>query len=275
MSKVFNLKQLLSNTSINNTEDNTEPLKRTPDLIADEINDIKDKTRKLVLNNSIEIGRRLIEAKSLLEHGEWGEWLKKSVEYSQRTANNLMKIFEEYGSNQITFLSNNINSQALANLSYTQAVALLGIPSVEREEFIKENDVEVMSTRELQKVIKERNEVLNEYKEDEDISINNVKEKDTEIKAEIVEVQEVVQKANENIEVKIEPKPLVEALPPHPSIYKILNGMDIEELAGFICSRCNEIGRFCDFALECNKSKEEERQVICIRWLNMQAQKNC
>lgn len=138
---------------------------RTPELIAIEINSIKEQTRKMVLFNSIEIGRRLVEAKTMLEHGEWGEWLEKSVDYSQRTASNLMRIFDEYGSSQITFFCDNAKSQALANLSYTQAVALLGIPPEEREEFVKEHDIENLSTRELQQAIKEKQELEARLKE--------------------------------------------------------------------------------------------------------------
>lgn len=138
------------------------PISRTPELIAAEINSIKQQTKNMVLYNSIEIGRRLVEAKALVEHGKWGEWLKKSVDYSQRTANNLMRIFEEYGADQLTLLGNNANSQALANLSYTQAVALLGVPEEEREQFVREHDIENMSTRELQEAIKERDQARKE-----------------------------------------------------------------------------------------------------------------
>lgn len=129
---------------------------RTPFLIAAEINSIKDQTRNIVLFNSIEIGRRLVEAKAVILHGAWGEWLKSAVDYSQSTANNLMKIFEEYGANQLSFFGDNANSQALGNLSYTQAVALLGIPQEEREAFVNDNDLENMSTRQLQQAIKEK-----------------------------------------------------------------------------------------------------------------------
>ncbi|SDD88953.1 DUF3102 domain-containing protein [Sporomusa acidovorans] len=131
---------------------------RTPGMIAIEINSIKQQTRNLVLYNSIEIGRRLAEAKLLVHHGEWGDWLKKSVDYSQSTANNLMRIFEEYGASQITLLGDNAKSQALGNLSYTQAVALLGVSEEEREKFIQDHPVDKMSTRELQEAIKARKE---------------------------------------------------------------------------------------------------------------------
>jgi chromosome segregation ATPase len=137
-------------------------VKRTPELIAAEINNIKTQTRNMVLYNSIEIGRRLTEAKELISHGEWGKWLERSVSYSQSTAQNLMRIFNEYGADQITLLGDNAKSQALGNLSYTQAVALLGIPQEEREQFIEEHDIDSMSTRELQQAVKEKEEAIKE-----------------------------------------------------------------------------------------------------------------
>lgn len=131
---------------------------RTLPIIATEINAIKDQTRKLILCSSIEIGRRLSEAKAMLPHGEWGNWLKESVDYSQSTANNLMNIFDKYGSQQISMFGDNAKSQAIGNLSYTQAVALLGVPDESREQFIEENNVAEMSTRELQAAIKQLKE---------------------------------------------------------------------------------------------------------------------
>lgn len=162
---------------------------RTPAVIAAEINNIKEQTRRIALYNSIEIGRRLVEAKSLIKHGEWGAWLKSSVQYSQRTADNLMRIFEEYGADQITLLSDNAKSQAFANLSYTQAVALLALPEEERKTFIEEHDIESMSTRELQKAIdelkkaKEENELLKEMWE-KDREENQKKIRELELKLE-------------------------------------------------------------------------------------------
>lgn len=126
---------------------------RTPEVIAAEINSIKEQTRRALLYNSIEIGRKLVEAKELVPHGEWGIWLEEAVDYSKSTANNLMKIFEEYGSDQITLLDDNLKSQAFGNLNYSQAVLLLGLPSEDREKFVEENKVDEMSTRELKKAI--------------------------------------------------------------------------------------------------------------------------
>ena len=179
---------------------------RTPQLIAVEINSIKEQTRKILLFNSIEIGRKLTEAKTLIDHGEWGEWLEKYVDYSQRTASNLMRIFTDYGSSQITLFCDNAKSQALANLSYTQAVALLGIPQEEREAFIEEQDIDSMSTRELQQAIKERQELETKLKlaeenakthkeqaEAADQSLNDLTDSYTEL-------QEALIKANQKAE---------------------------------------------------------------------------
>ena len=129
--------------------------------IAHEINLIKEQTNKILLQSSIEIGRRLNEAKGLVGHGNWLNWLESEVNYSQRTASNLIKIYEEYGVNSLE----NSNRQALADLGYTQAVAILRLDFEERENFVLENDVQGMSTRELEEAVREKNEVLEEKKD--------------------------------------------------------------------------------------------------------------
>ena len=49
------------------------------------------------------------------------------------------------------------NSSALTNLTYFQALLLLGIPEDEREKFILQHDVKNMTTRELDQALKEQN----------------------------------------------------------------------------------------------------------------------
>ena len=119
-----------------------EPItERTPLVIAAEINKIKQETSKFMLTSAMEIGKRLKEAKDLLPHGEWGKWLVESVSYSQRTANKLMQLFKEYGDNLFAAGAEvgRSNSPVLANLTYYQALLLLGIPEDEREKFIMEH----------------------------------------------------------------------------------------------------------------------------------------
>lgn len=125
---------------------------RTPGIIATEINSIKGQTRATVLHASAEIGKRLIEAKDMLSHGDWGKWLEENIEYSQSTANNLMQLYREYGSDTSKFTT-------LGNISYTKALALLSVPEEDREQFVEEHDVENVSARELQKIIKEKQQL--------------------------------------------------------------------------------------------------------------------
>lgn len=127
---------------------------RTPEMVAAEINLIKDQTRKLVLSNSIAIGKKLKEVKEMLEPGQFGKWLTEAVDFSQSTANNLMRVYEEYGADQGVLFGSAAKSDVVEKLTYTQAVLLLGVPAEQREDFIKEAHVEDISTRELQAEIK-------------------------------------------------------------------------------------------------------------------------
>lgn len=95
----------------------------------------------------ITIGQRLIEAKAMLEHGEWLPWLNDRVELSERQAQRFMRLAREWS-----------NPTALSDLGASKALQLLALPESEREEFIAGNDVVDMTSRELEKAIKERDE---------------------------------------------------------------------------------------------------------------------
>ena len=125
--------------------------------VTTEILMIRNQVNQVALNGAIEIGRRLVEAKSILPHGEWGRWLKEEVDFSQSSAQNFMRIFEEYGDEQITIFGAVSKSQSIGNLPYTKALKLLALPAEEREEFAEAVDAEHISARELEQVIRERN----------------------------------------------------------------------------------------------------------------------
>ena len=93
------------------------------------------------------IGRCLIEAKDRLPRGEWLPWLSDQVGYSERTAQNFMRLAREFS-----------NPQALADLGATKALALLALPPDEREQFVAENNVVDMTSRQLEQAIRERDE---------------------------------------------------------------------------------------------------------------------
>ena len=115
---------------------------RDANTIAEEINLIKEETGRAIMRGLIEIGKRLVEAKSLVPYGKWGQWLEDNVAYSERTAQDLMRIAKEYGSRE---------TQALAEIqNKEQAVLLLALGADEREQFVKEHDLSTMSTRQLE-----------------------------------------------------------------------------------------------------------------------------
>lgn len=138
---------------------------RDAEIIAAEISAIKEQTKRFILSASIEIGQRLTEAKDLVQHGEWSRWLLEKCEFSQRTADNLMRIYREYGNTEIE--SGDPNSQTLANLTYSQAIALFAIPSDERADFAADHDIGSMSSRQLREAIQAKEKAEKEKEEAE------------------------------------------------------------------------------------------------------------
>lgn len=99
-------------------------LQRPLEVIETEINFYKNQTATGI----IEIGKRLIEAKSQLPHGEWGKWLEEKVEFKERTAQRFMQAANEYS-----------NPSTLTHLSQSKIFALLGLPQDQRQDFINSN----------------------------------------------------------------------------------------------------------------------------------------
>lgn len=133
-------------------------VQRTPDIIGAEIRGLTQQAKSMTLWFGIEIGRRLTEAKALLEHGQWLPYLKEQTEFSQPSASRLMRLYDEYGAKQTSLFGAELNYSTLNNLSISNALRLLAVPEDEREEFALEHDVEHMSARELDELIKQRDE---------------------------------------------------------------------------------------------------------------------
>ena len=71
------------------------------------------------------------QAKAMLPHGEFGNWLDSNFGLSQRTANNFMACAERFG-----------NSPTSANLNQSQMIEMLALPAGETEKFIEEKAAE-------------------------------------------------------------------------------------------------------------------------------------
>lgn len=116
---------------------------RTIEAITGEILDAKRAGGEAILT----IGWCLIEAKDMLPHGEWKDWLADRVEFSERAAQRFMRLAREWS-----------NPTALSDLGATKALTLLALPAEERERFMEDNNVIDMTTRQLEQAIKERDE---------------------------------------------------------------------------------------------------------------------
>ena len=122
---------------------------------------LEDITNNILRNKQVggeallAIGRDLIEVKGKLAHGEWLDWLTEKVSYSPRTAQKIVKLARDW-----------TNASTLAHLSASKAFDLLALPESERDAFIsethivdgEEKTVIDMTSRELEKAIRERDE---------------------------------------------------------------------------------------------------------------------
>lgn len=139
--------------------------------VTAEIRTIRAARDKMFLEASVEIGRRLKEAKELVGHGGWGDYCKTELDFSQQTAQNHIRLFEAYAAEQIRLDGAALKSQSFGNLSYTQALALLALPSEEeREAFVASHDLGSMSTRELREELRKRQQEPEDGEEPSGIS---------------------------------------------------------------------------------------------------------
>ena len=130
--------------------------------LASEINTIKALTLAMEQNATLEIGKRLIQAKGAVGHGNWSQWLKDNVDYSERTAQNYISIYERFGNGQQKLFGASADPEQVAKLNRSQMLALMSIKDEETcFNFMEEHkeDLQDMSKRKLEAAIKELNEV--------------------------------------------------------------------------------------------------------------------
>ena len=99
--------------------------------------------------NLLQLGRVFTEAKPLVPHGEWENWIRTNTDLNKRTAEQYMQAYKKFG----------LNTQ-IAALGTTKTLKLLPLADEEREKLLAENDVKGMSTRQLDDAIKKQKEQL-------------------------------------------------------------------------------------------------------------------
>ncbi len=110
--------------------------------------EIKDYLKQTT-QNFIEIGKRLIQAKSLVPHGQWQDWLENNFQFTKRRAQQFMQCAERFGKNEIDFA-----------FPSTKMIALLSLPEADTEKFIEQKKatgtpISDMSVKTLRKEIKQ------------------------------------------------------------------------------------------------------------------------
>lgn len=200
-----NRMELAEQSNIPANETGAEKLAR----LAAEINTIKAQTLAAVQNATLEIGKRLIQAKGAVGHGNWSAWLKENVDYSERTAQNIIAIYERFGNGQQKLFGATADPEQVARLNRTQMLTLMSIKDEETcFNFMEEHkdDLQDMSKRELEAAIKELNEVKAEkealIKESKD-KIKELDETREKYQQEMKELQEQLAEVGDNKELSI------------------------------------------------------------------------
>lgn len=112
------------------------------------LNDLENQAHMFVQGaafNLLQLGRVLTEAKPLVEHGQWTEWVKQHAKMSTRTAQQYMQAYAEFG----------VDTR-IAELGTGKVLKLLPMSEEEREKLMTENDVSAMSTRQLDEAIRQQ-----------------------------------------------------------------------------------------------------------------------
>lgn len=99
------------------------------------------------VGNLMQLGRVFTEAKKLVPRGEWGSWLRENSGMSERRAQKLMQAYGRFG-----------NDERMKALDVTKVFDLLLLPQGTEEKFLENNDVEKMTSREIESAVQKARE---------------------------------------------------------------------------------------------------------------------
>ena len=112
-----------------------------------------------IANQSIiEVGKRLIQAKELVAHGEWANWLKSNFNLGQSMADKMMKVAGRFSN------SESIPNFDILTFNTTQLITLLALPEGEEENFLALKAAEGTPAEDM--TIKELRAEIKKYKEE-------------------------------------------------------------------------------------------------------------
>ena len=109
------------------TKESQLPAEQTLTQLAAEINAIKNHVRETVYIATCHIGEKLLLAKGAVGHGNWGQWLKDNVDYSERTAQNIITIYKNFNNKETKLFGTVPDAELLGKLNQSQLLALSSI----------------------------------------------------------------------------------------------------------------------------------------------------
>ena len=99
--------------------------------------------RATIEMNMFQLARVFIQAKELVPHGEWKNWLEENAGVSERTAQEMMATYRRFG-----------GKPQFERIGSSKMIRLLSLPAGTEEAFAEANDLEHMTVREVEKAVK-------------------------------------------------------------------------------------------------------------------------
>ena len=168
---------------------------RTLEVIAGEIRTYKG----LLVASAIEIGRRLYEAKEMVPHGQFIEWVKINTGLSRTTTNDYMWLFKEFSKEQGCLFGAELNVRTFEHLDYTKVLALRPLTAEEREAFVAENEMETLSVREVKRLVAERTAEIEAERQKEALARASAESRCAVLEGELTASSEELEKARGQI----------------------------------------------------------------------------
>lgn len=99
--------------------------------------------------NLLQLGRVLCEARPMIGHGDWEGWVRENAHMPIRSAQQYMQAYRKFG----------IDPE-ISRLGASHIIRLLPMSDEEREQLLRDNDVENMTDRQLRDAIRRQREQL-------------------------------------------------------------------------------------------------------------------
>ena len=142
-------------------------------------------------------GQCLTVIKERVGHGNWGDWCKQNLQFSERKAQNMMKLSAEMREKNSIFA----NPQTFADIEISKVYELLSAPEEVQKAMIENPEAEDMNVREFKDEIKRLKEEL---------AAERAKEKINESEEELTQAKEKIEELTRQLSLRSSEKPEAE-----------------------------------------------------------------